>query len=184
MPSVLRFTGRRGLMKNPVLVAAVASLFSLTSSLAFAQVATSAAAGSQQTPAAVTESPRENTRVGDGKSPDDWRFAATSTSRRPMSWRPSWPNAGSPTHSCPSEVRGHRSLRPARSHPSAGQPCLWRAAPNHFRDRQGRRDQGQAVRGNVPEAATARPRLEDAGRSCGRAAVARAMLAIPKSCKR
>jgi hypothetical protein len=65
-------------MKNPVVVAAVASLFSLTSSLAVAQVVTSAATtGSQQTPAPAVEGPRENARSGDGKSPDDWRFAAT-----------------------------------------------------------------------------------------------------------
>jgi hypothetical protein len=64
-------------MNKPVVVAAVASLFSLTSSLASAQVVTSAATGSQQTPAPAVESPRENARSGDGKSPDDWRFAAT-----------------------------------------------------------------------------------------------------------
>ncbi len=60
-------------MKNPVVVAAGASLYCLTSSLAFAQVVTSAA--SSPTPAA--ESPQENGKTGDGKSPDDWRFAAT-----------------------------------------------------------------------------------------------------------
>ena len=65
-------------MKNPVVVAAVASLFSLTSSLAVAQVVTSAATtGSQRTPAPAVEGPQENARSGDGKSPDDWRFAAT-----------------------------------------------------------------------------------------------------------
>ena len=64
-------------MKNPVVVAAVASLFSLTSSLAVAQVVTSAATGSQQTPTPAMESPQENAKSGDGKSPDDWRFAAT-----------------------------------------------------------------------------------------------------------
>jgi hypothetical protein len=64
-------------MKNPITVAAVASLFSLTSSLAFAQVVTSAATGLGQTPAPTAESPQEKARSGDGKSPDDWRFAAT-----------------------------------------------------------------------------------------------------------
>ena len=64
-------------MKNPVVVAAVASLFSLTSSLAFAQAVTSAASSSQQAPAPAVESSQENVRSGDGKSPDDWRFAAT-----------------------------------------------------------------------------------------------------------
>jgi hypothetical protein len=64
-------------MKNPVVVAAVASLFSLTSSLAFAQVVTGVAAGPEQTPTPASESPREQARSGDGKSPDDWRFAAT-----------------------------------------------------------------------------------------------------------
>src|SRR5580693_7693146 len=64
-------------MNNPVLVAAGASLFCLTSSLAFAQVVTSAASSSQQTPIPAAESPQEQARSGDGKSPDDWRFAAT-----------------------------------------------------------------------------------------------------------
>ena len=64
-------------MKNPVVVAAVASLFSLTSSLAFAQAVTSAASSSQQTPTPAVESAQESARSGDGKSPDDWRFAAT-----------------------------------------------------------------------------------------------------------
>jgi len=57
-------------------VAAVASLFSLTSSLAFAQVVTSAASSSE-TPIPSAESPQEKPKSGDGKSPDDWRFAAT-----------------------------------------------------------------------------------------------------------
>ncbi len=64
-------------MKNPVIVAAVASLISLTSSLAFAQAVTSAASSSQQTPTPAVESSQESARSGDGKSPDDWRFAAT-----------------------------------------------------------------------------------------------------------
>jgi hypothetical protein len=64
-------------MINPFVVAALASLFSLTSSHAFAQVITSAAAGAEQTPTAAAESPQEKARSGDGKSPDDWRFAAT-----------------------------------------------------------------------------------------------------------
>src|SRR5260370_14846208 len=60
-------------MKNPVVVAAGASLYCLTSSLAFAQVVTSAASS----PRPAAESPQENGKTGDGKSPDDWRFAAT-----------------------------------------------------------------------------------------------------------
>jgi hypothetical protein len=64
-------------MKNPVPVAAVAGFFSLASSLAFAQVVTSGASGPGQTPAPAAESPQEQARSGDGKSPDDWRFAAT-----------------------------------------------------------------------------------------------------------
>ena len=59
-------------MKNPVVVAAAASLFSLTSSLAAAQAVTSAATGSQQTPAPAVERPQENARSGDSKSPDGW----------------------------------------------------------------------------------------------------------------
>jgi hypothetical protein len=64
-------------MKNPVVVAGVASLFSLTSSFAFAQVVTTAAANPEQTPMPVVESAQEKAGSGDGKSPDDWRFAAT-----------------------------------------------------------------------------------------------------------
>src|SRR5260370_31564482 len=64
-------------MKNPVLVAAGASLFCLTSSLASAQVITSAESGSQQPLAPAAESPPEKAGSGDGKSPDGWRFAAT-----------------------------------------------------------------------------------------------------------
>jgi hypothetical protein len=64
-------------MKNSVMAAAVASLFSLTSSLAYAQVVTSTAAGPEQTTRPGAESPQEQARSGDGKSPDDWRFAAT-----------------------------------------------------------------------------------------------------------
>ena len=68
-------------MKNPVVVAAAASLFSLTSSLAVAQAVTSAATGSQQTPAPAVERPQEQPRTGDGKLPDDWRFFFT-----PYAW--------------------------------------------------------------------------------------------------
>jgi hypothetical protein len=63
-------------MKNSVMAAAVASLFSLTSSLAFAQAVTSVAIGPEQAPGPAAES-QEKARSGDGKSPDDWRFAAT-----------------------------------------------------------------------------------------------------------
>ena len=58
-------------MKIPVVVAAGASIFSLTSSLAFAQVATSAASSSQQTPTPAAESRPEHAKSGHGKSPDD-----------------------------------------------------------------------------------------------------------------
>jgi hypothetical protein len=64
-------------MKNPVVVAAGASLYCLMSSLAFAQVVTSAASSSQQTPTPAAESPQTQATSGDGKSPDDWRFAIT-----------------------------------------------------------------------------------------------------------
>src|SRR5260370_3829358 len=60
-------------MKNPVVVAAGASLYCLTSSLAFAQVVTAAASG----PRPGAESREENCKTGGGKSPDEWRFAAT-----------------------------------------------------------------------------------------------------------
>jgi hypothetical protein len=64
-------------MTDPVVVAAVASLVSLTSSLAFAQVVTSAASGPQQTLISAAERTQEKVKSGDGKSPDDWRFTAT-----------------------------------------------------------------------------------------------------------
>ena len=64
-------------MKNHITVAAVASLFSLASSLAFAQAVTSDATSRGQIPAAVAEDAQEKAWSGDGKSPDDWRFAAT-----------------------------------------------------------------------------------------------------------
>lgn len=55
-------------MKNPVVFAAVASLFSLTSSLAFAQVVTSVAAGPEQTPTQAGESAQEQPRSTAGRS--------------------------------------------------------------------------------------------------------------------
>src|ERR1700733_13060797 len=50
-------------LRYPIVLAATASLLSLASSIALAQ--------------AVPTATEENRQSGDGKSPDDWRFAAT-----------------------------------------------------------------------------------------------------------
>jgi hypothetical protein len=63
----------RGSLKYPTLLAAIASLFSLASSVAFAQAVPAAQPGADKTLSSAEEKPRS----GDGKSPDDWRFAAT-----------------------------------------------------------------------------------------------------------
>ena len=60
-------------MKYPILLAATASLLSLASSVAFAQAVPTAQTGTDKTPPPA----EENRQSGDGKSPDDWRFAAT-----------------------------------------------------------------------------------------------------------
>lgn len=67
-------------MRSPSIVAAIASLFSLASPFAYAQVFTTTAAerpeqASASTP--VAQSAQAQPGKGDGKSPDDWRFAAT-----------------------------------------------------------------------------------------------------------
>ncbi len=66
-------------MKGLVTVAAIAGLFGLASPFAHAQVFTTAAKRSDQTPAPplVAQSPRAQPATGDGKLPDDWQFAFT-----------------------------------------------------------------------------------------------------------
>ena len=60
-------------MKYPRLLAAIPSFFSLASSVAFAQAVPTAQPSTDKTP----PSAEEKARSTDGKSPDDWRFAAT-----------------------------------------------------------------------------------------------------------
>jgi hypothetical protein len=63
-------------LKYPLLLPAVASLFSLASSIASAQGIPAAAASEEQ-----AQSADDIGRLGDGKSPDDWRFFFT-----PYAW--------------------------------------------------------------------------------------------------
>ena len=56
-----------------MLLAAIASLFSLASSVAFAQAVPPAQPSTDKTPPSAEEKPR----FSNDKSPDDWRFAAT-----------------------------------------------------------------------------------------------------------
>jgi hypothetical protein len=60
-------------MKYPILLASIPGLPSLASSVAFAQAVLTTQPGTNQTPTPAEEKPTS----GDGKSPDDWRFAAT-----------------------------------------------------------------------------------------------------------
>ena len=60
-------------MKHPILLVAIPSLFNLAGSIAFAQAVPTALPGTANAPPPTEEKPKS----GDGKSPDDWRFAAT-----------------------------------------------------------------------------------------------------------
>jgi hypothetical protein len=60
-------------LRYPVLAATIASLSILASPLAYAQSNPIAAAGADRAPQSAEQMPKSS----DGKSPDDWRFAAT-----------------------------------------------------------------------------------------------------------
>ena len=60
-------------MKHSILLVAIPSLFNLAGSIAFAQAVPTALPGTANAPPLTEERPKS----GDGKSPDDWRFAAT-----------------------------------------------------------------------------------------------------------
>ena len=60
-------------MKHSILLVAIPSLFNLAGSIAFAQAIPTALPSTANAPPPTEEKPKS----GDGKSPDDWRFAAT-----------------------------------------------------------------------------------------------------------